>query len=129
MNQVFSLASPFITSCPASNPPLPVSAFPPLTLTTESVVPGSVATLAFKETSAAASPFLAILSGPDTTFVPLTSVSMGAAGTVATAQIPAGLQGTVFAVVTSDKTAVTDDNTIAGPIVLDFPFDSSASNA
>lgn len=32
LNEVYSLASPFITSCPKDNPALPVKAFPTLTL-------------------------------------------------------------------------------------------------
>ena len=32
LDEVYSLASQFITSCPKSNPPLPVKAFPPLVL-------------------------------------------------------------------------------------------------
>lgn len=38
LNQVFSLASGFITSCPESNPALPVKAFPALALEAESPI-------------------------------------------------------------------------------------------
>lgn len=47
INEVYSLAVQFITSCPASNPPLPVKAFPVLTLDPKSgpVKTGSKVTL------------------------------------------------------------------------------------
>jgi hypothetical protein len=46
-NEVYSLASQFITSCPESNPPLPVKAFPKLALdpSATSVSTGSTVTL------------------------------------------------------------------------------------
>lgn len=37
-NEVFSLASSFITECPASNPPLPFQAFPALTITPDGAI-------------------------------------------------------------------------------------------
>lgn len=47
INEVYSLASQFITSCPESNPALPVKAFPALTLDPKSgtVKTGSKVTL------------------------------------------------------------------------------------
>lgn len=39
LNQVFSLASGFITSCPESNPELPVKAFPALALDANTEMP------------------------------------------------------------------------------------------
>jgi hypothetical protein len=48
LNEVYSLASQFITSCPSSNPPLPVKAFPKLTLSPDAQSPvatGSTVTL------------------------------------------------------------------------------------
>jgi hypothetical protein len=43
------------------------------------------------------------------------------------ADVPAGLQGTVYAVVSKDKSA-SDDSTIAGPAILTFPFSSFDKN-
>ena len=39
LNEVYSLASQFIVSCPQSNPPLPVKAFPKLTLAANTQMP------------------------------------------------------------------------------------------
>lgn len=43
------------------------------------------------------------------------------------ATLPKGLQGTVYAVVSKDKTA-SDASTVAGPVILSFPFTSFDSN-
>ena len=43
------------------------------------------------------------------------------------ATLPGGLQGTVFALVSKDQTA-DDASTIAGPVILRFPFTSSVAN-
>jgi len=113
-NEVFSLASAFITSCPSSNPPLPFTAFPPLTISES----GSVATLTFNGSSTDGL-FLALLSGLTTQFMPITNGQ---------ATLPAGLQGTVYAVVSKNGTAVSDPDTVAGPAILEFNFPSQASN-
>lgn len=43
-----------------------------------------------------------------------------------TADVPAGLEGTVYAVVTSASSGmVTDDTVVAGPAILDFGLLSS----
>lgn len=39
LDEVYSLASGFITSCPSSNPPLPVKAFPTLKLASTTAMP------------------------------------------------------------------------------------------
>lgn len=39
LDEVYSLASGFITSCPSSNPPLPVKAFPKLQLAPTTAMP------------------------------------------------------------------------------------------
>ncbi|KAF8583677.1 hypothetical protein K439DRAFT_1390281 [Ramaria rubella] len=117
-NQAFSLASPFIVSCPASNPNLGLKAFPALTVSPAAPTPGSTITLTFNQTGNAPT-FLALLIGLDTTFLPITNKQV---------TLPAGLQGFVYAVVVNNKVAVTDASTLAGPAILDFPFNSAASN-
>jgi len=119
-NQVFTLASAFITSCPSSNPTLPFTAFPALAFG-GTPAPGQSSTLTFNATSSSSSLSVAFLSGLNTTFVPLNG---GKSVTV-----PAGLQGKVYAVVTDNSTSAGDANTVAGPAILHFPFDSEASNA
>jgi hypothetical protein len=115
LNQVFSLAAPFIDKCPPTNPPLPVTAFPPLKFSTSN--PGAVATLTVAPPAKLAGPlYVAFLSGLDTTFVPVKD-----GGKVA---IPAALRGVVYAVLTKKKDSVKDEDTVAGPAILDIEFDS-----
>jgi len=122
-NQVFTLASSFITSCPASNPTLPFSAFPALAFE-GTPTPGQSSTLSFNATNSTSSSngtlFVAFLSGLNSTFEPLTDNN--------TVTVPDNLQGMVFAVVTDSSSNSSDSNTIAGPAILQFPFNSSASN-
>jgi len=117
-DQVFSLASGFIVSCPATNPVLPVKAFPSLAVAEAAPAPGSTVHLTFNSTTTSPT-FLALFAGLNTTFVPITN---------ATAQLPEGLQGTVYGVVTTNGTAVSDNSTVAGVAIFQFPFSSSASN-
>lgn len=120
-NQVFSLAAAFITSCPESNAALPFKAFPALTVD-GTTTPGQKITLDFKDTDSSASGtrFLALFTGLSTLFAEIDGNNQ--------ATLPEGLQGVVYAVVSSNGTAVTDDSTIAGPAILSFPFLSSATN-
>ncbi|KZS87906.1 hypothetical protein SISNIDRAFT_418906 [Sistotremastrum niveocremeum HHB9708] len=117
LDEVYSLASSFITGCPSSNPALPVKAFPALTVGPAAPAAGSSVTLTFD--GAADGQFLALMTGLTPKFVPISSGK---------ATLPAGLQGTVYAVVSKNGTAVSDEDTVAGPAILSFPFDSYASN-
>ncbi|KDQ20804.1 hypothetical protein BOTBODRAFT_183530 [Botryobasidium botryosum FD-172 SS1] len=117
LNDVYSLAAPFITSCPSTNPALPVKAFPALNVTggAGSINPGSTISVTFANATTAAGSgqlFLAFFSGLSTTFAPYDASKN-------TVTVPAGLAGTVYAVATSvSNGTVTDDNTLAGPIIL-----------
>ncbi len=74
--------------------------------------------------------FLALLSGLDKQFVPLMLSNTSDANYYMyewTAMLPGELKGTVYALVTSDNSTVTDDNTVAGVAVLDFPFNSNGT--
>ncbi|THH12067.1 hypothetical protein EW145_g236 [Phellinidium pouzarii] len=117
-NQVFTLASSFITACPAANPALPFTAFPALSVDPASPEPGSSVQLSYNDSSDAR--FLTLFSGLNTTFLPISNDKK--------VTLPGGLQGTVYAIVSSNDKNATDNSTIAGPIILNFPFSSSASN-
>lgn len=41
--------------------------------------------------------------------------------------IPADLLGTVYAVVSTNGTVVDDETIVAGPVILDFDFDSAGN--
>jgi Ferritin-like domain len=112
--EISTIASGFIVDCPSTNPPLP-QPFPSLSITSTSLTPGSTVTVAFTPSSPPpAQTFLAFLTGLDTLFSPITDGK---------ATLPA-LNGTVYAVVNSNNQTVTDDSIVAGPTILDFPFDS-----
>lgn len=118
VDQVFTLASSFITSCPSSNPALPLTAFPALSIQQASISAGETITLQFTTTNAG--PFYAaFFTGLSAVFVPVQHDNSVA--------VPSGLLGTVFMVVTTSSSSVTDGNTIAGPTVLNFPYLSSVT--
>lgn len=117
LSDVYSIAAAFITSCPSSNPTLPVKTFPALTLSCDAA--GSTAILNY--TGASSSDTLILYSGLTILALPITDMMV---------TIPPSLQGIAYAVVssTSNTTMVDDSNTIAGPAIIDLPFASSASN-
>lgn len=118
-NEAYSLASPFIKSCPSSNPTLPFTAFPKLTVNGK-YTPGSQISLSFDNSKVnGQSLFLALQTGLNTIFTPITNNK---------ATLPQGLQGFVYATVSTNGQQLLDGSVIAGPAILNFPFLSSASN-
>lgn len=128
-NQAYTLASSFITSCPSSNPSLPVRAFPSLALTIDGPPrPGTTLELSSPALSSSTtnSPtsttlYAGFLNGQNATLVPLDDDL--------TVTIPEGLLGTVYVVVTNSSTGVDDAVTVAGPAILDLAFDSRGQYA
>jgi len=112
LSQVYSLAAAFITSCPSTNPALPVKAFPAFTAAPATAKPGDSITTTFNSTGTSGDLFLAFYSGLSTEFAPIKDGK---------ATIPKDLSGTVYAVVSSNGTMVTDDTTVAGPAIFIFP--------
>jgi len=118
-DEVYSLASQFIVSCPASNVALPVKAFPPLALSTTQAMPVKVGdmitVMAPKGTLYPGAPIYAAfvtITGP--IFQSITSVTGGYQVVV-----PAGIGGQSYVVLTTDCTSVTDDNIAAGPAIVE----------
>ncbi|KAF9528810.1 ferritin-like domain-containing protein [Crepidotus variabilis] len=109
-NEVYTLAAPFITSCPDSNPKLPVTAFPDLTVA--NAAPGQAAAVTSKADKAAS--HIAFFSGLDQIFVPINNGQV---------MIPQGLKGQIYAVATTSATAATDDVIVAGPAILLYEYD------
>lgn len=118
--QVYSLAAPFIESCP-ENASLPITAFPTLSLSggenNGSFTPGQQVTASYTSTNSTSSSstdsngtYLAIIQGVGAPqFLALDSNS-------SQVTLPSNLTGgQMYAVVTSSNTSVTDDTTIAGP--------------
>ncbi|KAJ5618465.1 hypothetical protein N7528_007108 [Penicillium herquei] len=118
LNEVYTVASPFINSCPSTNPQLPVKAFPSLTMVpTGNVMNGSTATLVAGTgfnatgTSNLSAAFITV-TGP--VYAPLKST--GNSQFVVT--IPGGVEGQSYVVLTSSMSGVSDDNILAGPAIV-----------
>ncbi|KAH8829855.1 ferritin-like domain-containing protein [Flagelloscypha sp. PMI_526] len=110
LNEVFTLATPFIKSCPDSNPKLPVTAFPNFTFA-GTPKPGEKTTAMFSHDAVKTNDLNAgFYTGLDQFYA-----KVGGDGSVT---VPQGLRGTVYAVLTEggQKGA----KVLAGPVVLNF---------
>ena len=115
LNEVFSLAAPMITSCPESNPVLPVKPFPTLTFPADAL-PGRKVIIEFDEGDNDGDLFVAFYTGLTQEFAPIADDK--------SVTIPDDLIGTVYAVVSTDGSMATDATTVAGPAILTFNYDS-----
>ena len=119
-NEVYSLASGFITSCPKSNPALPVKAFPALTATSdkESIMTGDMVTLMTPGTTVKAADgqkvYAAFIAVTGPTFVEAKPVDGGFS-----VEIPEGFAGQTYVVLTGCNEAVSDDTVAAGPAIIE----------
>ena len=114
MKQAFSLASGFITSCPAKSDLTP---FPPLKIDgafpkTQFVFPGQKVRV--KAPSKAT--HIAFLTGRTPVFVAIEDGNV---------TFPDNMSGQVYAIATSNATDASDDSTVAGPAILLFPIFSN----
>lgn len=119
-DEVYSLAAPFIVSCPATNPALPVKAFPTLTLTTgptTSDIQGDYLSWISATPLSANTPYyLQFINGLTVTPVK----AYVSAGNVVSANIPAGVSGQVYVVLTGSTAAPTDSSILAGPAIVEI---------
>jgi hypothetical protein len=120
-NQSWTLASPLITSCPASNPPLFVTPLPALTgpSNTYDITAGSAVDFTFKvATPACGCGFAAWQQGLQIVFTPVTFTGPGAFSTI----VPPDFQGVAFVTLTSSNNATdasgVEAATIAGPAAV-----------
>ncbi|KAJ3785715.1 ferritin-like domain-containing protein [Lentinula aff. detonsa] len=111
----YTLASQFITSCPSSNPSLPVKAFPALTFANAS--PGEAADVTADGVSAEGQ-YVAFFSGLSTTFVQ-----------VQNGQVVVPNATSLYAVLTSSNVTADDSTITAGVAVLQFPFSSDGTSS
>lgn len=122
VNQVYTLASPFITACPASNPPLPVKAFPALTLVTPGpikanstiVLQTSGYVLSDPSATNTAPLYGAFITVTGPIFVNATRVEGGFSLVV-----PTGVNGQVYVVLTACNERLSDATTAAGPAIVE----------
>ncbi|KAH8651045.1 Ferritin/ribonucleotide reductase-like protein [Xylariales sp. PMI_506] len=123
LDEVYSLASSFIKSCPKSNPALPVKAFPALTLAPPAAVPvkagDTVVLLAPNWINASAlkygKVYVAFIGVTGPVFAEATP-----AGSGFSAVIPPGFAGQTYVVLNGGNTAVTDDSVAAGPAIIEI---------
>ncbi|EMD36746.1 hypothetical protein CERSUDRAFT_123805 [Gelatoporia subvermispora B] len=118
----YSLAAQFITSCPSTNPPLPVTPFPALTVApSTSPDTGSTVSLTFNNPNATGPLYAAWYDGLQVVY---TDVDMGSNSTT----VPDGLHGTVYVGIVSDKQAgpTNDADMVTGLAIAQFPFSSTA---
>ncbi|KAJ3745081.1 ferritin-like domain-containing protein [Lentinula detonsa] len=115
LSTVYTLASQFITSCPSSNPSLPVKAFPALTFANAS--PGEAADVTADGVSTEGQ-YIAFFSGLSTTFVQ-----------VQNGQVIVPNATSLYAVLTSSNATADDFTITAGVAVLQFPFSSDGTSS
>jgi len=128
LNQVYTLASGLIKSCPSNNPALPVSAFPALAITTAKPTPGKAVTVSFKAPSSfdKSKPYyVTFLTGTGNQFIPSKDATWKGDVATVTVTMPKGLMGYVYVLITNDGKTAGDAQTVAGPAVLDFMFGSN----
>jgi hypothetical protein len=121
LDMVYTIASAFITSCPESNPALPVKAFGALTI--DNGNPGETATFTFDNSAQGDAVEYAIFySGVGSAAVQLDANHM--------AQVPEALQGISYVVISTASAAadVTPDNIVAGPAFIVKNFDAWTAN-
>jgi hypothetical protein len=123
LSDVYTLASPFIKSCPSTNPPLPVKAFPALSLaTTGSIKANSTIelhtsgyTLAGPSSNSSVALYGAFITVTGPIFVNATQVAGGYSLVV-----PQGINGQSYVVLTACNERVTDATTAAGPAIIEI---------
>ena len=116
LNPVFTLAAAFIKSCPSSNPPLPVKAFPTLTATQGTPTAEGIPFTFSVAGSLPGSFFVTFVSGLD-----VTSVAATAKGSMITTMVPPTAMGQTYAFITNANVtgALMDSAILFGPAVLE----------
>ncbi|KAF2476724.1 uncharacterized protein BDR25DRAFT_210587 [Lindgomyces ingoldianus] len=124
-NEVYTLAAPFITSCPEGNGKLPVKAFPMLALeasitnvTTNStiVLDTKGSTLRLPSNSEHVNWYAAWISVTGPTFTPATLTGNN---DMFKTTVPSGFHGQSYVLITGKKGCMTDDCVIAGPAIVE----------
>jgi hypothetical protein len=123
-NEVYTLAAPFIVSCPSSSPSLPFKSFPSLMLDSKSPAPvmnGSTITLDTTEDLLTQysnkALYCAWISVTGPTFVP---AQISSSCESVTCKVPDGFHGQSYVVLTGGMDMVTDDTVIAGPAIVEI---------
>ncbi|CAL5869070.1 uncharacterized protein PFLUO_LOCUS3298 [Penicillium psychrofluorescens] len=120
-NEVYTVASPFIVSCPSSNVMLPVKAFPSLTMTsTAAAMTGSKVQVTvgsgFDMSMNTKDLYAAFVTVTGPVWAPLSFMGNGKFSVT----IPAGVAGQSYVVLTKGNSQATDDNIVAGPAIIEI---------
>ena len=120
--QIYTIATPFVVSCPAD---LNILGYSDPFLSLKVTLNNSTATFDFEQPAGSGPLYAAFIQGNPaqsngTQFAPIDS-------TTGEVIVPLGLKGYVFAIVTSASGEYSDDVTVAGPAILDFPYDSTGA--
>ncbi|TID24183.1 ferritin-like domain-containing protein [Venturia nashicola] len=124
-DEVYTLASAFITSCPSNNPPflasLPLKAFTALSASgTAPIKTGSTITLTLAKLPAGwdgKQPLYAAWAAvTGSTFTPVKCLGHGKYQVV----VPAGFHGQSYVVLTTNGTDSSDGNIVAGPAIVEI---------
>ncbi|KKY25211.1 putative ferritin ribonucleotide reductase-like protein [Diplodia seriata] len=121
LNEVYTLAAQFITSCPTDNAPLPVKAFPTLVASSEdaAIKKGSKVMLSTPGYEVQAADGVQIYGAFITVTGPVTVEATKVDGGF-TVEVPEGVNGQSYVVLTGCKDAVTDDTVAAGPAIVEI---------
>lgn len=114
-NEVYSLASQFITSCPSSNPALPLKAFPALTAAggpTFKVGDTVTVNIASEKVSGTVYADFILPTGHVSTSTVQTSSGFEVV-------VPSGASGPTYVVLTSCPGTATDETSISSPAILE----------
>jgi hypothetical protein len=116
LNAVYSIASAFIVSCPSTNAPLPVKAYPALSLISGlPTAPGADVGLTPKSAPTGIF-YTTFVSGLDIVSV---EAKVGDGGVIMTT-VPMTISGQSYVFLTSDNSGtVTDANVLAGPAIVE----------
>ena len=116
LNEVYTLAASFIVSCPASNPALPVKAFPALTATQGTPTSQGISFTFMPASAPPSTFFVTFVSGLTTT-----SVTGTMDGDIVSAVIPDTVQGQSYAFITSQNVTASlmDSMVLFGPAIVE----------
>ena len=116
LNEVYTLAAAFITSCPSSNTALPVKAFPTLTAT-QGIPAAPGISFTFSVTGSLPSGFfVTFVNGLE-----IISVTPTMQGSLIAATIPTTVSGQTYVVLTNSNVTTTlqDANVLFGPAIIE----------
>lgn len=117
-NEVYTVASPFIASCPDSNMMLPVKAFPSLMMTGGKAMTGSMVQLmageGFEKMNAK-DVHAAFITATGPVWAPVQDKGDGKFMVT----VPKGVMGQSYVVLTRGDKQATDDNIVAGPAIIE----------